>query len=93
LKHYPSSGEELYRMLWGYTETQLREGDDAALVEYLDHKELPFNILAFWNLRHITGKGLHYRPQDKPADRQQSLRRWRQELGAGLIVPQAPADE
>ena len=55
-------GEELYRLLWGYTETQLREGDDATLVEYLDHKELPFNILAFWNLHHITDKGLRYRP-------------------------------
>ncbi|HEY2880819.1 MAG TPA: hypothetical protein VGJ15_00245 [Pirellulales bacterium] len=85
------SGKELYRMLWGYNKDQLQSGEAAKLVDYLDNDSLDFRLLAFTNLSDITNKTFLYRPEATAAVRSQSVRRWRDELKAGNIVPKEPA--
>lgn len=84
-------GGELYRMLWGYSEQQLRDGAAAQLIDWLGapDEQLDFRVLSFWNLRHITGMGLYYQPADPEKQRRQSIQRWKQKLDAGLLVPKA----
>ncbi len=88
-----TNGQELYRMLGGYTKEQLTTGGAAAeLVNYLDHESLDFRVLAITNLREITDKHFNYMPQEKLAvNRRGPVNRWKQELSAGRIVPKEPA--
>ena len=72
-------------MLWGYTPQQVQDGAGAQLVGLLNHDDLAFRSLAFWNLRNLTGMSLYYRPHDKPSGRQQAIGRWRQRLEEGLL--------
>ncbi|HWB08889.1 MAG TPA: hypothetical protein VG826_06685 [Pirellulales bacterium] len=84
-------GDQLYRMLWGYTADQLEDGAAAQLIEWLDAPDdhLDFRVLSYWNLHHITGLGLYYQPGDPEKQRRQSIQRWKQKLELGLIVPKA----
>lgn len=91
-KHHAGDPAALYRLLWGYTPQQLADGDAAQLVLYLDHKDVAFRVLAFWNLRDITGLGgLYYRPHDGANERQRSVARWQQKLRDGEIVKASSA--
>ena len=73
----------LYRMLWGYTDDDLANGEDANLVRALDDDMLAVRVLAIWNLKDITGlASQYYRPEDTPARRQQPKRRWEERLRA-----------
>jgi hypothetical protein len=83
----PDKGEELYRMLWGYSLDQLQAGSAALLVKYLDHDELDFRVLSFWNLNHITGAQHYYRPEYSAAKRQQYVAKWKQKLDSGQLIP------
>jgi hypothetical protein len=89
--HDVKEGDQLYRMLWGYTADQLEEGAAAQLIEWLDapDEHLDFRVLSFWNLHHITGLGLYYQAADPEKQRRTSIQRWKQKLDAGLIVPKA----
>ena len=80
---------ELYRMLWGYTATELQDGGHAAkLVEYLSHDDLDFRVLAAWNLREITGiTNINYRPEAVRSARMRGAQQWKLKLEAGEIVP------
>jgi hypothetical protein len=85
-------GDQLYRMLWGYTSQQLEDGAAAQLIEWLaapGDDQLDFRVLSFWNLHHITGLGLYYQPADPEKQRRQSIQRWQQKLQSGLLVPKA----
>jgi hypothetical protein len=84
-KRFGAAGRDLYRMLWGYTDRQLAAGEDTRLVNNLDHELLAVRVLAFWNLKDITGTGFFYRPEDPPAKRQQAMQRWKQLQAAGGI--------
>ena len=76
----------LYRMLWGYTDDDLANGEDANLVRALDDDMLAVRVLAIWNLKDITGlASQYYRPEDTPARRQQPKRRWEERLRAHEI--------
>ncbi len=92
-KQYPQRAATLYRMLWGYSDKDLRAGDDAALVRALDDDLLAMRVLGYWNLRDITGQGAAYQPEQTAARRQQSVRRWRQRLAAKEIRFQDGAKE
>lgn len=76
---------EAYRMLWGYTDEDLAAGADAKLVEALKNDALPIRVLAFWNLKEITGYGLFYRPELPKVKRDQLVFRWQERLQAGEI--------
>lgn len=77
VKRRPNQAAEIFRMLSGYTEAQLRGGEAATLVADLDSADLDLRVLAIWNLERITGKDFSYRPQDSPNLRQGAVRRWR----------------
>lgn len=80
-------GPALFRMLWGYTADELTSAEATRLVEYLEHEDLDFRVLAIWNLHEITGAISSYRPEYPPARRQQYVLRWQQKLAAGEIAP------
>ena len=89
-KRYGDDGRNLYRMLWGYTDQDLQGGEDAKLVRSLDHETLAARVLAFLNLKNITGLALNFRPEDPSAKRRVSVRRWEQLLEAGKIRLKTP---
>ncbi|HET6879502.1 MAG TPA: FHA domain-containing protein [Pirellulales bacterium] len=84
-------GDQLYRLLWGYTWQQLEEGAAAQLIDWLDapDKQLDFRVLSFWNLHHMTGLGLNYQPAAPENQRRTAILRWKQKFESGLIVPKA----
>ncbi len=84
---------ELFRMLWGYSREQLADGDAAKLVDYLDHPEREFRVLASWNLVDITGKSTNVRTLVDGMDglRRRIVLQWRQRLESGQITPPEPA--
>ena len=88
-----TKGAQLYRLLWGFDQQQLEAGADKQLVEYLDDKEdLDIRVLSFWNLHHLTGFLLGYRPADPDQKRIKGVAAWRQKLSSGQIVPM-PSEE
>ncbi|MBI3466053.1 MAG: hypothetical protein HY000_23815 [Planctomycetes bacterium] len=90
-KRRGDSGGPLFRMLWGYTPDQLRDGAAAMLVEYLDHPDLDFRILSFSNLQEIVGATAQYRPEASAAERRPKVQTWQRKLEAGEIVPRPAA--
>jgi hypothetical protein len=68
---------QLFRMLTGYTDEELASGSDAQLLENLDSAEMSVRVLAFENLRRITGVTFNYRAeQDSQGRREPYLKRW-----------------
>ncbi|MBI1903863.1 MAG: hypothetical protein HYS13_22395 [Planctomycetia bacterium] len=85
-----SDGDELFRMLWGYSNEQLTmEGQAQKLVDYLEHPNLDFRVLAINCLRDITGTTGSYRLT--ATDQRSSVRSWKQKLDSGQIVHDEPA--
>ncbi|MCC6126677.1 MAG: hypothetical protein IT426_17075 [Pirellulales bacterium] len=79
-KNYSPQAENLYRMLWGYTDRDLSAGEDARLVKNLDDENLPVRILAFCNLKTITEKDLGYKPEAPLPQRARMVQQWEQRL-------------
>jgi hypothetical protein len=92
-KQYPQKASELYRLLWGYSDDDLRSGADAELVKSLDDDSLAIRVLSFWNLKELTGLGLFYRPELPIAKRQQPINRWNERLKAGEIRVKTAAEK
>ena len=68
---------QLFGMLTGYTDEQLASGSDRQLLENLDSADMSVRVLAFENLRRITGVTFNYRAeQDSQGRREQYLKRW-----------------
>ncbi len=85
-KQYGNDSAALYRMLWGYTDKDLEDGEDARLVKFLDHEVPVFRVLAFWNLKEITHQSLYYHPEaTTAAKRFQSVQQWQRQLQMGRI--------
>jgi len=94
-KQYGQDAASLYRMLWGYTLANLREGHEAEkLIDYLNHEALAVRTLSFWNLRNIFGLGLGllYRPTDREPVRRAHAQRWKQRLESGEIWVKRPRE-
>ncbi len=77
---------DLYRLSWGYSAEQLREGIDRQLVDFLDHDSLQIRVFAFENLQRITKKTLLYLPQAAATQRRSSVQRWKEQLQNGAIT-------
>jgi hypothetical protein len=88
--HGDGTGQQLYRMLLGYTKDQLAGGEAEVLVNALDNENLDFRVLAFAALEDITGKSYYYRPDTTATARAQWVRRWKQDQASGAIVPKEP---
>ncbi|MGO8689983.1 MAG: hypothetical protein ACLQLG_10135 [Thermoguttaceae bacterium] len=81
----PEDAAALYRMLWGYTNKDLEDGADRKLVQYLDHEKLAFRVLAFWNLKDITGMKLYYQPEQTAAQRRRWVTEWKRYREQGKV--------
>ena len=84
-KRGDADGQALYRMLWSYSDEQLKEGAAEELVAMLKHDQRDYRVLASWNLKTITGLGPEYRPEYSEARHQRTVDRWRERLEAGEI--------
>jgi hypothetical protein len=82
-----AKARELSEMIRSYDAKQLRDWAAARLVANLEHPDLDFRVLSFWNLNYLTGFSLNYRPHYTEARRQPGVRAWKQKLDAGLIAP------
>jgi hypothetical protein len=80
------TGADLYRMLCGYNPRQLASGADEGLVELLSHSELPYRVLAFYNLQAITQVSHGYRPEGTEIQRRTPTQTWRAWQKSGRIV-------
>lgn len=83
-------GENLYRMMWGFSAEDLSGGLAEELVKSLDVELLDYRVLAFENLRRITGLTQLYQPQFPAARRRTPIAQWRERLKAGEIVYKTP---
>ncbi len=83
----PTKGSDLFRMLAAYSTQQLRDGDATKLVKALDHEDLDMRVLAFWNLRRVSGKTLTYRPEYTQAKRRPLVVKWEQLLATDQLIP------
>ena len=94
-QQYPQQAAELYRMLWGYSDKDLKGGEDVKLVKGLrDETSLAVRVLSWWNLWKLTGMGgWSYRPEQPAARRQQPTVRWEQRLKAGEIRLKTPEEK
>jgi hypothetical protein len=95
-KRFPNTAEEAYRLLFGFSPQQLAEGSDEKLVRLLDHPSMCLRILAFENLRRITGITLLYRPSASDELRKSSVRGWRERLDNRTIlydIPPSPTSD
>jgi len=68
----------------------LKEGDDAKLVDFLDHDSMNARIFASENMRRITDRTHHFRPEGTDMRRRSSVQDWREELEAGTITWKLP---
>ncbi|MEX0939312.1 MAG: hypothetical protein WDZ59_15725 [Pirellulales bacterium] len=83
-----TDGQTLYRMLWGYSREQVEQGALAQLIDYLEHDRLDMRVLAFWNLKELTGIRLNYYPYSTQLERQAAVQAWRRRLESGELVVQ-----
>lgn len=83
-------GNNLYRMLWGFSPEQLQAGMAKELVDSLDVELLDYRVLAFETLRRITGSTQLYQPQFPATRRRTPVTQWRERLKAGEIVYKTP---
>jgi hypothetical protein len=81
----PQKGGALFRMLWGYTPEQFQVAA-ATLVKDLDHEDLDFRVLAYWNLRKAAPRVQSlYRPEQKAAQRRPAVVKWEQAFESGQL--------
>ena len=85
-----AEAEALFRLLWGYSPEDLRNGQAEQLVEYLDNDRLDYRVLAYENLKSITKTTTLYRPYYNKKRRGPLVKRWREDLRKGLIVYKNP---
>jgi hypothetical protein len=79
-------GADLYRMLCGYNPKQLASGADQGLVDLLSDDELPYRVLAFYNLQAITQVTHGYRPEGTDIQRRTPTQTWSAWQRTGRIV-------
>jgi hypothetical protein len=89
LRQKGDAGNDLFRMLWGYSEADLEQGSLVDLIRTLDAETLDFRVLAIYNLEELTGKTLNYRPHDSQKNRDRAIRRWNERLRNSELLPAA----
>ena len=84
-QRHGEEGEELFRVLWGYSSQQLADGGAEDLVRFLDHSSSDFRIAAIETLKSITGTTSLYLPHFTEAQRRSAVFKWREKLGQNQI--------
>jgi hypothetical protein len=81
-----ANAKPLFQLLTGYSQKQLEDGGDEALVEWLDSPAMSVRVLALENLHKITGTTLYYRAeQESEARRAPIIKKWVVRLRKGDI--------
>ncbi len=83
-------GKTMYRLLWGYSPDQLKESAARHLVDLLASDAIDVRILAFENLKAITGRNFMYNPQRAPKLQKRAIMNWQKALNQGEIVFRTP---
>jgi|GEM_PF-2656840 len=84
-KAHGERAQLLLELIRGYSKEQLGGGAAQKLVELLSHPELDYRVLAYLNLRAITGATQDYEPQKTRRQLGQSIRRWERRLSQNSI--------
>ena len=92
-KQFPQQAALLYRMLWGYSNKDLEEGADKALVDALENDTLAVRVLSFHTLHDLTGLGLYYHPEQTAAKRVQATAVWQKRQKRGEIRLKTPEEK
>jgi len=89
-----TAAADLYEMLCGYNAEQVglsaedsKVGSLVRLIDWLENDSLDYRVLSVYNLWEITGKQLMPNPAASQTVRKQNVRRWRDRLEAGELVP------
>ncbi len=77
-------------MFWGYSPDDLKKEQAQRLVEHLGDPSMDFRVLAFENLRRITGTTLMYHPSNTAARSRSAVQKWQDKLKKGNIVYKNP---
>lgn len=80
-------GEHLFRLIWGYDSAQLEAESAGLLVEWLSDEAIDTRVLAFSNLKRITGKTQLFFPEKPIGQQSTAIRGWTRLLEEGSIVP------
>ncbi len=83
---FGNRGPLLYALLWKYG-TTLNRQQASELIDLLGRDELAIRVLAFWNLRRITGVTLNYEPSAVPVERQRAIQLWKARLEGPAGLP------
>jgi hypothetical protein len=83
-------GDNLYRLVRGFSAEDLKTNLADELVKSLDYDDLDYRVLAFENLRRITGSTQLYQPQFNAQRRKTPVAQWRERLKSGEIVYKVP---
>lgn len=73
----------------GHSREAIQSGAMSQLLKWLDHESLDYRVLAFHNIREITGKSKIYRPDDPLKRRKIQLRKFWDEFEDNELVPQS----
>ena len=80
-------GEHLFRLLWGYDSDQLEAESAGQLVQWLSDEAIDTRVLAFSNLKRLTGKTQLFFPEKPIGQQSTAIRGWARLLAEGSIVP------
>jgi len=81
-----ADANDLYRLLWSYSDEQLTSGSAAQLVKLLEHDQLDVRVLAYVNLVSITGQFGSYRPERPKAQMKGAVADWGKRRDKGAII-------
>jgi len=79
-------GEHLFRLIWGYDSAQLAAESAEQLVQWLSDEAIDTRVLAFSNLKRITGKTQLFFPEKLIGQQSTAIRGWTRLLEEGSIV-------
>ncbi len=85
-----ADANDLYRLLWSYSDEQLAAGGAAQLVKLLEHDQLDMRVLAYVNLVSITGQFGSYRPERPKAQMKVAVADWGKRRDKGAIIHKSP---
>ncbi len=92
-RQFTQDATDLYRMLWGYTDSDLKDGGEALrLIESLEDETLAVRTLGYWNLRNIFGLTLQYLPTAPEPTRRACAQKWRDRLESGELWSRVPEE-
>lgn len=91
-KFYPETADDLYRLIWGYQESDARSKQTSnQLVDWLESDELAVRELAFYHIKRLTGRKLDFDSRGTPMHRNSSIQTIRKILDKdGTLLPPQP---